>query len=182
VISIIYDRGVALPWRRGRCSAHEETRCLVPAGAWWRRSCLGVVKTCLALAGRAEELQRQTALRMNRTAMVREKRGRLLLAIRQTYHVRPCPSSRAQYRASVSLGTVGVCTYTCSNAVGSGVDIGPTSTQCLAALSVCHDQSRQLVFRLPTGIEALHKLRAMQVFDLVCYLARQAPLVSVERA
>jgi hypothetical protein len=54
----------------------------------------GSVETCLDLAARAEELQRQTALRMNRTAMVREKRGRLLLAIRQTYHVRPCPSSR----------------------------------------------------------------------------------------
>ena len=37
---------------------------------------------------RADELQRQTALQMNRTAMVREKRSRLLLAIRQTYQVR----------------------------------------------------------------------------------------------
>ena len=54
------------------------------------------MQTCRALAARAEELQRQTALRMNRTAMVREKRGRLLLAIRQTYHVRPRPPGRAQ--------------------------------------------------------------------------------------
>ena len=35
-----------------------------------------------------EDVQRATALQMNRTAMVREKRGRLLLAIRQTYQVR----------------------------------------------------------------------------------------------
>ena len=37
--------------------------------------------------GSATEVQRQTELKMNRAAMVRERRARLLLAIRQTNQV-----------------------------------------------------------------------------------------------